>query len=222
MFKIDAEEAEPIVQRAMKNLLLTVAESGRAGSDARTGIGDLLAHLDVLLHSDTIGEPLANCFDLARAAGATTQGIVAVYDGVMIETPNTLGGSLIKDGLLNFCFANVARIIADVTFRSREDVEDAKQRLNSSFATLENVVADAMDSLMYLALIRLHAATTHLLIETARPLPRMLAFRFAAPLSTLVAAHRLYDDAGRADELREENKVVHPAFMRQEGRALSA
>jgi len=222
MFKIDAAEAKPIVERAMKNLLLTVAEHGRAGSDARTAIGDLLAHLDALLHGDTIGEPLAACFDLAREAGATPQGIAVVYHGVLAETPNTLGGSLIKDGLLNFCFANVARLVADMTFRSREEVEDAKQRLNSSFATLENLVADAMDSLMYMALIRLHAAITHYLIETARPLPRMLVFRFAAPLTTLVAAHRLYDDAGRADELREENKVVHPAFMKQQGRALSA
>jgi prophage DNA circulation protein len=96
------------------------------------------------------------------------------------------------------------------------------QGINATFATLENIVADAMDSLLYMALIRLNAATTHFLTETARPLPRMLAFRFAAPLSTLVAAHRLYDDAGRADELRQENKVVHPAFMKQEGVALSA
>jgi prophage DNA circulation protein len=222
MFKLDAAEAKPIVQRAMKNLLLTVAEHGRNGSEARTAIGDLLATLDTLLHDDTLGEPLAECFDLARDAGATIQGIVVVYNGVAAETPSMLGGKLVKDALLNFCFANEARIIVDMTFRSREEVEHAKQRLNSSFAALENTVADAMDSLMYVALIRLHAATTHYLIETARPLPRMLAFRFAAPLSTLVAAHRLYDDAGRADELREENRVVHPAFMKPQGVALSA
>jgi len=32
---------------------------------------------------------------------------------------------------------------------------------------------------------------------------------------------RLYSDAGRADELRAENDVVHPAFMRPTGYALS-
>jgi prophage DNA circulation protein len=222
MFKIDAAEAKPIVQHAMANLMLTVAQYGRAGSDARTAIGELLANLDVLLHDDAIGQPLADCFALAREAGATAQGIVTVYNGVIIEAPNTLGGKLIKDGLLNFCFANVSRIIVDMTFTSRDDVEQAMQGINATFATLENIVADAMDSLLYMALIRLNAATTHFLTETARPLPRMLAFRFAAPLSTLVAAHRLYDDAGRADELRQENKVVHPAFMKQEGVALSA
>jgi len=222
MFRVDAQEAKPIVERAMKNLLLTVAEYGRTGADARSAIGQMLARLDVLLSDDTLGPPLANCFDLARGAGASIQGIAIVYNGVLAEAPNTLGGKLVKDALLMFCFANGGRIVADMTFRSREDVEYVKERINHTFATLENVVADAMDSLTYVALVRLHASTIHFLIETARPLPRMLAFRFAAPLPTLLAAHRLYDTAGRADELREENKVVHPAFMQHEGRALSA
>ena len=222
MFKTDAAEAKPIVERAMKNLLLTFSDHGRPGADARTAIGDMLAHVDTLLYADTIGEPLAECFDLAREAGAGTQGLIDVYNGVSTETPGTVGGKLIRDGLLNFCFANVARLIADITFTSRDDVEQAQKGINATFATLEEIVADAMDSLMYTALVRLHAATVHLLIETARPLPRVLMFRFAAPLTTLVAAHRLYDDAGRADELRAENKVVHPAFMLPSGLALSA
>ena len=49
-----------------------------------------------------------------------------------------------------------------------------------------------------------------------------MRFAFARPLSTLVAAYRLYDDASRCDDLRAENRVVHPAFMRQDGYALSA
>ena len=222
MLKVDVDEAAPIVERAMENLLLTVAEHGRRGADARTAIGDLLANLETLLHDDAIGEPLANSFDLSREAGASAPGIVAVYNGVATEAPVALGGKLIKDALLLLCFANVARITADRTFRSREDAEQAKLGINAAFFTLENIVADAMDSQTYIALVRLHAATVHFLVETGRPLPRVLAFRFAAPLSTLIAAHRLYNDVGRADELREENRVVHPAFMKPAGRALSA
>ena len=138
----------------------------------------MLAHLDALLYDDAIGEPLANCFDLAREAGASTQGIVDVYNGVITEMPSTLGGRLVRDGLLNFCFANVARLTADLTFISREDVEQAKLGHQRAFATLEEIVADAMDSLMYIALVRLHAATVHFLIETGRPLPRMLFVPF--------------------------------------------
>jgi hypothetical protein len=222
MFKIDAGEAKLIVQGAMQRLLLTVADHGRPGSDARRAIGDLLAYVDTLLHDATIGEPLADCFDLARKAGATTQGIVNIYNGVLAETPVTYGGKLIQGALLNFCFANVARIIADMTFNSREAVEQAKQGVNASFNMLEETVADGMNAMLYAALVRLHASTTQFLVDTSRPLPRMLVFRFAAPLTTLVAAHRLYDDAGRADELRDENQVVHPAFMLPTGKALSA
>jgi len=222
VFKLDAKEAKPIMQRAMAGLLLTVAEYGRPGSDARTAIGDMLAQLDALLHDDALGEPLAESFDLARKAGASWQAIVDVHDIVAVETPTTLGGKLVKDALLSLCFATVARIIADLTFNSREDVETIKQGVNEAFAELEEILANAMDSLAYVALVRVHASIVNFLIETARPLPRMLVFRFAAPLATLVAAHRLYDDAGRATELREENGVVHPAFMLPSGRALSA
>jgi prophage DNA circulation protein len=59
------------------------------------------------------------------------------------------------------------------------------------------------------------------LIATARPLPRMLNFVFFEPLPSLVIAYRLYDDASRCDEVREENKIVHPAFCPQAGQALS-
>jgi prophage DNA circulation protein len=36
-----------------------------------------------------------------------------------------------------------------------------------------------------------------------------------------VLAYRLYADASRADEIRAENKVVHPAFCPPTGIALS-
>jgi prophage DNA circulation protein len=79
-----------------------------------------------------------------------------------------------------------------------------------------------MDQMTYRALVELHAAIIFHMIETARPLPRMLTFKFAEPMPSLQVAHRLYYDAGRADELRTENKVVHPAFMLPTGQALSA
>src|SRR4051794_29956658 len=71
MHKNSIKEAGPIVERAMKRLLATVSARGRAGSDVRTAIGDLLAHLDTLLQANAIGEPLNECFDLARKAGTT-------------------------------------------------------------------------------------------------------------------------------------------------------
>jgi hypothetical protein len=223
MFKTDALEAKPIVQRAMDSLLKTVSDYGRPGSDTRVAVGDMLAHLDTLLHDDALGQPLADCFVMAREAGMTVPGVTDIYNGVAVEAPVTLGGKLIKDSLISLCAANGSRIIADMTFTSREAAVAATQQVNAVFAEIEEIAADEMDSASYMAMIRLHAATTYYLVETARPLPRVLQFQFSAPsLPTLVAAYRLYADAGRADELREENKVVHPAFMLPSGFALSA
>jgi prophage DNA circulation protein len=73
----------------------------------------------------------------------------------------------------------------------------------------------------YQALVSLHAAVVFNLYQMARPLPQILNFQFAAIRPTLIQSYRLYADASRADELRNENKVVHPAFAPRTGRALS-
>ena len=82
-------------------------------------------------------------------------------------------------------------------------------------------IADEMALVTYKTLVALHAAVTFHLYETARPLPQMLNYSFGTPRPTLVLSHRLYDTAARADQLREENKVVHPAFAPRAGRALA-
>jgi prophage DNA circulation protein len=63
---------------------------------------------------------------------------------------------------------------------------------------------------------------TNHLVQTALPLPRMLQYQFAQILPSLVMAYKLYDDASRADEVRDENKIVHPAFCPLAGEALSS
>ena len=90
-----------------------------------------------------------------------------------------------------------------------------------SFDQAEEVAADEMVLTVYKELVALHAAVTFHLYETARPLPQMLVYRFAIPRPTLVLSYRLYDTASRADELRGENKIVHPAFAPREGRAMA-
>ena len=109
-----------------------------------------------------------------------------------------------------------------MTFVSRQDVDAIKQQLQQPFQDAEEIAADDMDQMTFQALIALHGAVTNHLVATARPLPRMLGFQFFEPLPSLVMAYKLYDDASRCDELREENKVVHPAFCPPTGQALSA
>jgi prophage DNA circulation protein len=94
--------------------------------------------------------------------------------------------------------------------------------MNEALVPMQDIAADEMAQMTYQALISLHAALAFHLEQTGRPLPRLLNFHFNQSSPTLVMAYRLYANAGRADELRDENKNVHPAFMLPTGRALSS
>lgn len=222
MQKADAAEATPIMTRAIIALLAAAPSRGRPGIDLRKACGYLQAYAVTLIPDDAAGPPLADCFALAVKAGITQKQLSSVRATVLAETPITIGGILIRDSSIEMCLAAEARVIADMVFVNRDDVEQLKRDMNEAFATAEEAAADVMDQMTYRALAALHAAVTFHLIETARPLPRMLNFAFAQSMPTLVTAHRLYYDSALADELRNENRVVHPAFMLPTGRGLSA
>ena len=221
MFKLDAEEAAPICQRTLTFMLSLTATQGRSGSDFRTAVGDFNVNAVHLIRNDIAGPPLSDIFNKGRLAGITQPQMERVRVQTAAETPTSLGATLIRDCLVQFALATEGRIIADMTFVSREDVDALQALMQSAFDPAEELAADSMDQMMFQALISLHAAISFHLIAAARPLPRMLNFQFAQSLPTLVAAYRLYADAGRADELRAENKNVHPAFLLPYGRALS-
>jgi prophage DNA circulation protein len=108
-----------------------------------------------------------------------------------------------------------------MTFVSRDDVDVVRNTMNNAFLPMEEIAADEMAQDTYQHLVSLHAALAFHLAQTARPLPRMLNYAFYDTYSSLVMGYRLYSDASRGDELRAENKVVHPAFMPRSGRALA-
>jgi prophage DNA circulation protein len=74
---------------------------------------------------------------------------------------------------------------------------------------------------VYQAVVGCHAALMQYLVAEARPLPRMVEYGFSKRMPTLVLAQRLYQDPSRADELRLENRIVHPLFAPAAGRCLS-
>jgi hypothetical protein len=222
MNRHDATEAAGIVERMMVNLATCIPSRGRPGSDARVAIGTVRAKALVLLMNDAIGPPLDAAFDATYEAGATLPQIEGVRRQVALEAPTSLGAVMVTQAGINLCLATEGRIIADMTFISRQDVEQIKSFIAIPFADSEETAADAMDSMTFQALIGLHAAITNHLVTTALPLPRMIGYRFFEPLPTLVMAYRLYNDASRGDNVRNENKVVHPAFCPMTGLALSA
>jgi prophage DNA circulation protein len=222
MKRTDATEAAPIVDRMLANLIATVPAKGRAGSDARTAISDTRANAFKLCIQDALGPPLLRCFTLTWQAGASMQQIDVVRQAVEQEAPTTLGGQLVQNAGIRLCLASEARIIAAMTFVSRQDVDAIKAQMHQPFFDAQETAADDMDQATFQALVRLNGAMVNHLVATARPLPRMLNFQFFEPLPSLVMAYKLYDDASRCDELRDENKIVHPAFCPPTGQALSS
>jgi len=222
MFRTDAIEAAALVTRMLKTLLSQMPVRGREGADLRRACGQVIANAEALCMSDEIGPPLDECFDLARVAGISQRQVAIVRASIEAEEPVLLGAVLLKNAGIDFCLATEGRIIGTVAFTSREDVEGMKKVVNVGFGAAEEIAADEMDQAVFIALTRLHAAVMFFLVETARPLPQIVTFRFHSILPSLLMSYKFYDTAARGDELRIENKVVHPAFMVRQGRALSA
>jgi len=221
MLRQDALEAAPIVDDTLAALLVWAPISGRPGSDLRTAVSSVRVNAMSLLRSDKIGPPLLDCFEKAVATGATLANIEAVRRVAAASSPTLVGAVVVRDALIQFCLAAQGQILVETEFVSRTDVDQVRTMINASCAEIEEDLADRMDAMTYRAVVELHAAISFYLTETARPLPQMLSYSFNTPLSTLVIAQKLYADALRADELRKENKVIHPAFCRLQGRALS-
>lgn len=223
MFVRDAQEANTIVQGVLKNLSTCIPQSGAVGVQARTAIGDLQANAFVLLRQDAIGPSLQNCFDLVVQTGATQPQIDWVrQEAEGITTPITVGGTLMQNSCINFCLAAQADIISAMTFTSYQDVIAVIENLRTPFGDAIEIAADEMDQMTFQALLALAANLTNYLITTARPLPRLVTYQFASVLPTLVIAYRLYADASRCDQVRQENKIIHPAFCPLNGVALSS
>jgi hypothetical protein len=222
MFKADAQQAVPILNAVLVELLAQTPASGIAGANLRFAVNSFRVNAEAIVMGDASGAPLQNIFVLAVNSGISLGQMEAVR-GVAIAQSATLPGAiLIRDSLVHYSLFSEGMITASMDFVSRDDVEAVRLVINNAYATAEENAADAMDQATYGVLVAGHAAIGYDLTQRAQPLPQMLNFQFAAPLATLTAAYKLYADASRADELRDQNHIVHPAFMLPTGRALSA
>lgn len=218
----DVREAADIVRVATSMLLQTSNNQiGRAGSDLRHACGDLAVNAEIYITYNQIAPKLSNCFNQARITGATVDEFNRIQEALVEQTPVSLIAVLVTQSCVSFSLQQLSLALISITFTSREDVDAVLPEINTAFDAAEEAAADAMALETYRTVVALHAATTFFLYQTAQPLPQMLDFQFAAIRPTLIQSYRLYADASRADELRDENKVVHPAFAPRVGQALS-
>lgn len=221
MNKPEIIEADGIMQRLGKNLLTIVSNKDSPGVTAQSTIGWVMANSSNLFYYNQIGYPLDICFNQVRLAGASYSDMEQIRTSLDAEKPKTLGATIFRDRSIQLTLAQEGKIISAMTFTSRQDVDNLIETLQAPFDAAEEIAADTMDGYDYMAIVELRSAIINHLSETSRPLPSMLQYQFAQPLPSLVISQRLYGDGSRYDEIRNENKVVHPAFCRPIGQALS-
>jgi prophage DNA circulation protein len=221
MFKADAEEALGICKTVLAELLAQSSATSPSGSNLRASVSLFLHNAQTLLMTNQAGQYLENIYRLAQLNNMTVAQMDVLRGLAAAQNATTPGGTLIRDSLILYALATMGLIIAATSFTDREQVEQINAMIVDGFAPMEETIADGIDPMAYQTLLECRAAIYYYLTMTAMPLPQMVAFQFAAPLSTLVAAYRLYTDASRADELLAENHCVHPAFLLPVGVALS-
>src|SRR6516162_4084511 len=103
MLKDEASEAVPIVQRALLNLLTITPTRGSAGADLKAAVGLLYASAEQLIYLDQLGQPLSDCFELARTNNITQSQLDWVRQQTELELPVTVGATMIKESIIRLC-----------------------------------------------------------------------------------------------------------------------
>jgi hypothetical protein len=218
----EADEVLGIVQRICPVVLSAAVapSSGTIGSSLRRAVG-LMAIDPSMIQPSVFSFALGVCLDLARHNGATLVTMDRVRKAALEEKPLKLPGIMTQDIIVRMALATEARIIAFMTFRSREEVETIAKTMNEAFTQTSTVAADNLDQGIYMALIRLHGAVVKHLADRGRQLPRVISYDYRMIMPALRMSHRAYTTASRYQELIDENDVVHPAFMPAAGKMLA-
>jgi prophage DNA circulation protein len=144
-----------------------------------------------------------------------------VRKAALTETPISLPAVQTVLTIVRLTLACESRIIAYMTFRSRDEVDQLAAVVRDAFSQPSEVAADDLDAGTYMAIIKLHGDVTRHLAERGRQLPRVITYSYQMTMPALRMAQRAYADPARYTDLINENDVVHPAFMPRDGKMLA-
>lgn len=194
--------------------------SGAIGGAMRQAVGLMMADTN-MTHMPTLAVALTVSLDLARQCNASLSSMDRVRRAALAESPTSLPATLTVLAIVRLALACEARILTGLTFKSRDEVDGIATSLTAAFNETEEVAADDLDAGTYQALIRLHGDVVKYLSERGRQLPRVIDYRNPGVEPVLTMAQRAYADPARTQELIDENRVVHPAFMPLTGKMLA-
>jgi prophage DNA circulation protein len=222
-------EAVTATQTILNALLQAVATGSGGTPAAQAGqaisalTGNASSEIAALSNGDVqFFTDLANCFELARIAGATFAGMELVRTTAAGLTPVNPPAIAVQNFSMRMTLAEEGQILAATTFTSRQQIDNYFDQLNVSFEAAIETAANNFDNVAYTALISLQGAISTDLGTRALTLPTIVSYSFATRMPSLWLAQRLYQDPTRAKQLVELNMPIHPAFMPAAGLALSA
>lgn len=117
--------------------------------------------------------------------------------------------------------AEAAQASASLIPRSNDEASRLRSNLTMNFDYAIARAADFGQPLVLRVLRELQGKVARDLITRGRPLAHLVTYETLLPLPAVVLAHRLYQDAGRRDEIVAENASDHPSFMPRTGKAYS-
>src|SRR5215471_4874799 len=119
--------------------------AGREGALLRSRANLLKTNAPHFLQQDRLGPPMVECFNLAVEGGLTLWQSERVRGVTDSFKPILVGAKMIKHSLIQLALVTQTKIIAEMEFRSRGDVEDIMRMVNASFWSVAEAVADEMD-----------------------------------------------------------------------------
>lgn len=209
--------------RAVPGLVLAEPfdAASATGAELRRACGDVLANAEAYVRAGAFGAPLAACFAAALSAGMPADAFMRVRLAAAAMTFRYAPGSVVTVLAVRLALASECAALAGAVVASRQQVDGYIARLRSVFESSLDYAMDNNDGESFKVLSALYAAVVRDLTERGRQLPRMASYDTFRPLPSVALAHRLYGDAGRADELVVENVAANPIFMPATGRALA-
>jgi len=221
MREIELKAAAAFVVAIVKRLLTFKTQGGREAADLRRLAGALQANAQDLISSARVAQDMAQVFTAATTAGAGLADWRRFRQATLAQDVTTVPEAIIKNGGLQMALIEAVRIISEIEFISRTQVAEIQSEMALAFDEVIETASDDRAVDVVRDMSELQAGVARHLAETSRPLPDMIDYKVPRRLPSLVIAHQLYHDAGRADELIAENGTIHPAFMLETGKALS-
>ncbi|HGK7505385.1 TPA: hypothetical protein ACJ569_001271 [Kluyvera cryocrescens] len=197
----DQVTAQSVMDR--KNITDTVDELNNSSTadEFVQGISDVVN--SILNSSGSVNERISALEKLANSTSTEYQ--QSDSSKAISATINTM--------IIVLCTGAMTSSAADANPTSRDESEQLSQRVSQQLDEALLLVGDRADDELYNALLSIRTAFISTMMNRSSGLSDLMLVTMAQPIPALTLANRLYQDSSRADELIQESRVPHPAFM---------